>query len=115
MQQYMLVGCSAFAVWEEESSDSSLLVARNFDFYMGEDFAHNKLLTFAVPDSGYRYVSVVFPGMFGVLSGMNSQGLMVTINAAKCIITTVATTPISSLHCALFLFVATISTVCASA
>lgn len=97
MQDYMLVGCTSFAVWGKDSADSSLLMARNFDFYMGEEFAKNKLVLFEKPDSGYAYVSVTWPGMLGVVSGMNTQGLAVTINASKLEVPSSSATPISIL------------------
>ena len=97
MQDYMLVGCTSFAVWGRESADSSLLMARNFDFYMDEEFAKNKLVLFEKPDSGYAYVSVTWPGMLGVVSGMNTQGLAVSINASKLEVPSSSATPISIL------------------
>lgn len=59
MQDYMLVGCSSFATWGENSADSSLIIGRNFDFYMGDKFAHNKLVSFYQPEQGYKFASVV--------------------------------------------------------
>ncbi len=97
MQQYMLVGCSSFGVWGDKSGDGELIVGRNFDFYVGDDFAKNKVITFAVPDMGYKYASIGWAGMIGVLSGINEKGLTVTINAAKGAIPTSAATPISIL------------------
>lgn len=83
MRGYMLVGCTSFAAWGEHSQDSQLIVGRNFDFYVGDDFAKNKLISFYAPEKGYKFASVGWAGMVGVLSGMNEQGLCVTINAAK--------------------------------
>ncbi|NDV65506.1 choloylglycine hydrolase [Bacteroides sp. 224] len=97
MQDYMLVGCSSFASWGEHSADSSLIIGRNFDFYVGDNFAHNKQVAFYNPSSGYKFVSVSWPGMTGVLSGMNEYGLTVTINAAKSAMPTSSATPISVL------------------
>lgn len=97
MQDYMLVGCTSFASWGEGTADGNLLVGRNFDFYMGEEFARNKLVMFEKPDTGYAYVSVTWPGMTGVLSGMNTEGLTVTINASKLETPSMSATPISIL------------------
>ena len=97
MQQYMLVGCSSFATWNEESEDGELLIGRNFDFFVGDDFAKNKVILFVEPQFGYNFVSVSWPGMMGVLSGMNDRGLTVTINAAKGSIPTSSAMPISLL------------------
>lgn len=97
MQDYMLVGCSSFACWGKASADSSLIIGRNFDFYMGDAFARNKLVAFYEPERGYRFASIGWPGMVGVLSGMNETGLTVTINAAKSDMPTSSATPISIL------------------
>ena len=97
MQDYMMVGCSSFGCWGPASEDGGLVIGRNFDFYMGDDFARNRLVTFCIPDEGYSFASIGWPGMIGVLSGMNEAGLTVTINAAKSDVPTSSATPISIL------------------
>lgn len=95
LQDLMLVGCSSFAVWNENSADGELLLARNFDFYAGDAFAENKIIAFVKPENGHPFVSVTWGGMIGVVSGMNTAGLTVTLNAGKSEIPWVAKTPIS--------------------
>ncbi|MBT1699708.1 hypothetical protein KK083_22665 [Fulvivirgaceae bacterium PWU4] len=95
LQNMSLVGCTAFATWGGSSEDSTLIIGRNFDFYVGDDFARNKIVAFYAPEKGHRFMMITFGGMTGVLSGMNEQGLTVTLNAAKSEIPTASATPVS--------------------
>lgn len=95
LQNMSLVGCTSFATWGAASADSSLIVGRNFDFYVGDDFARDKIVAFYKPDNGHAFMMVTFGGMTGVLSGMNVKGLTVTINAAKCDVPGASATPVS--------------------
>src|SRR6267154_954532 len=95
LQNISLVGCTSFATWGSKSEDSTLIIGRNFDFYIGDDFARDKIIAFCNPSQGYRFMMVTFGGMTGVLSGMNVKGLTVTINAAKSGAVLASATPVS--------------------
>ena len=97
LQNMNLVACTAFGVKGSRSKEEGLLVGRNFDFSMGDDFARDKIVAFYEPDSGYSFVSITWGGMIGVVSGMNDQGLTVSLNAAKSSIPRSSRTPVSIL------------------
>lgn len=97
LQDLALVGCSSFAVSGDKSEDGTLILGRNFDFYVGDAFAENKVVAFVNPEKGIPFMMVTWPGMIGAVSGMNNEGLTVTINAGKSKIPLIAKTPISIL------------------
>lgn len=97
LQNMNLVGCSSFAVWNDKTKNGDIIIGRNFDFYVGDDFAKNKIIAFIKPDKGIPFMMVTWAGMTGVVSGMNQAGLTVTINAAKSDWPTTSATPVSIL------------------
>lgn len=97
LQNLALVGCSSFATWNEKSEDSLLIIGRNFDFFVGDRFAENKIVYFCNPKVGNKFMMLTWGGLIGVVSGMNMKGLSITLNAAKSEIPSGSATPVSLL------------------
>ena len=93
LQTMALVGCTSFGTWSKD--DSTMIIGRNFDFYVGDKFAEDKIVAFFSPSTGYKYMTVTWGGFIGAVSGMNDQGLTVTINAAKTSMPSGSATPVS--------------------
>lgn len=95
LQSMALVGCTSFGTWGAASADSAFIIGRNFDFYVGDRFADEKIVAFIQPDSGYGFMSITWGGFIGAVSGMNEKGLTVTINAARTDLPPGSATPVS--------------------
>ncbi len=97
LNDYSIVGCTSFAARNHKSENGDLIIGRNFDFYIGDDFAKNTILMVMRPATGYPFASVSWAGYMGVSSGLNTKGISVTINASKSDVPTSAKTPIGLL------------------
>jgi isopenicillin-N N-acyltransferase-like protein len=95
VQNLAMVGCTSFGTWGSMSADSTMIIGRNFDFYVGDKFAEDKIVAFFNPIKGHKFMTVTWGGFIGAVSGMNDQGLSVTINAAKSDLPTSSATPVS--------------------
>ena len=73
--QYRAWGCSCVTATGAARGAAGPLFGRNLDFIdMG--FLHRfSLIVIFEPDQGPRFVSLTFPGMIGVISGLNEWGL----------------------------------------
>ena len=109
LQDLMLVGCTSFATWNAKTEDHELLIGRNFDFYAGDEFGKQKMVTFVNPDSGHKFMMYTWGGMIGAVSGMNEKGISVTINAGKSRIPLVAKTPITLVSREILQYASTLS------
>jgi isopenicillin-N N-acyltransferase-like protein len=95
VQNLALVGCTSFGTWGSMSADSTMIIGRNFDFYAGDKFAEEKIVAFFNPTKGHKFMTVTWGGFVGAVSGMNDQGVSVTINAAKTALPSGSATPVS--------------------
>jgi predicted choloylglycine hydrolase len=97
LNDFSLVGCTSFSGHEKKTTQNELIIGRNFDFYVSDAFAQEKLIVFINPTQGYKFASYSWAGFTGVVSGLNEKGLSVTLNASKSDLPTGSRMPISLL------------------
>ncbi len=76
-----VAACTGFAAGGPATTDGHWLLGRNFDFEGGAIFDREKLLWVVRPDEGIPYVSVGFAGSIGVVTGVNAEGLAISLQA----------------------------------
>ncbi|QDT75788.1 C45 family autoproteolytic acyltransferase/hydolase [Lacipirellula limnantheis] len=69
------LGCSAIVVEPSRSETGAPIFGRNFDFPTLGDLDKYSMVIVYRPEGKHAFASVGFPGMIGVISGMNDAGL----------------------------------------
>ena len=78
-----LIGCTVLALGPQATANGHPLVARAFDFEAGEVFDRDKAVFFVKEKGKIPFASVAWPGLVGVVTGMNGAGLYVSVNGAR--------------------------------
>jgi hypothetical protein len=78
-----LIGCSAFVLGPGATKDGHTLLGRAFDFEAGEEFDRDKAVYFVREEGAIPFASVAWPGLIGVMSGMNAEGVAIVVNGAR--------------------------------
>ena len=72
-------GCSTLAVTGERSKEGGPLLARNLDFFPMNVLNRYGVVIVFRPRGFHAFASVTWPGLAGVLSGMNERGLCAAV------------------------------------
>ncbi len=70
-------GCSSFVVMPERSQSGKLMFGRNFDFPDFDVLDKYHCIFVVRPTGKHAFVSIGYPGLVGVISGINEAGLAV--------------------------------------
>ena len=86
-------GCTAFGAWGEATAEKHLLCGRNFDWEADPVFDEDRILIICEPKHGIPFISLAWAGMAGCVSGMNREGVSITVNGAPSDLPSDAATP----------------------
>lgn len=78
-----MMGCTSFAATGASTVDGHTILARNFDFEAGDVFDLGKVVYLVREEGKIPFASVAWPGLIGVLSGMNAKGLSVVVHGGR--------------------------------
>lgn len=77
-----LVGCTTFT-FAGDAAAASPLLARAFDFDVDDIFDDRKAVFFVEEDGMIPFASVAWPGLVGVVSGLNRAGVAAVVHGAR--------------------------------
>lgn len=83
LERSPLIGCTTFALSADLTADGHTLVGRTFDFEAGEAFDRDKTVFLVREEGAIPFASVGWPGFVGVVTGMNSEGLVTVVHGAR--------------------------------
>ncbi len=75
--------CTGFAASGSATTDGHLIVGRNFDFEVLPIFDREKVVHLYARRGTIPMLSVSWMAMFGVLTGINAEGIWLSINSAR--------------------------------
>jgi hypothetical protein len=78
-----LLGCTSFAATGAATAGGHTILARNFDFEAGSVYDESKVVFLVHEKDAIPFASVAWPGLVGVLSGMNAEGLAVVVHGGR--------------------------------
>ena len=75
--------CTGFAASGPGTVDGHLLLGRNFDFEVFPLFDQEKVVHIYARDGAIPVISVSWMAMSGVVTGMNAEGIWISLNSAR--------------------------------
>ncbi len=78
-----LLGCTAFGLGPDATADGHALFARAFDFEAADVFDRDKALFVVREEGKIPFASIAWPGLVGVVTGMNAEGVAVAVNGGR--------------------------------
>ena len=84
-----LIGCTTFtfngdsAAHESAEASQGAILARAFDFEVDDVFDRRKAVFLVHEDGKIPFASVAWPGLVGVVSGMNAEGLAIVVHGGR--------------------------------
>jgi isopenicillin-N N-acyltransferase-like protein len=78
-----VIGCSSFAFRAPPERGGHEIVARAFDFEAGDVFDRDKVVYLVHEDGAVPFASVAWPGLVGVVTGMNAAGVFVAVHGGR--------------------------------
>lgn len=78
-----LIGCTTFVFSGAAAGSPGSLLARNFDFEVDPIFDRKKAVFFVRELGKIPFASVAWPGLVGVVSGMNVEGVALVVHGGR--------------------------------